>query len=141
MNLRLAGLALTSLAVLVLLASMALGLRASGTGDDWEMLPVSLPVSGSERVQVEVLNGAGIDGLARETTDRLRARGFDVVFFGNAGSQARDSSVVLDRGRNPEGAARVARELGINRVEVAVDTTLYLDATVILGPDWEDIAP
>ncbi len=141
MNARLAGLALTSLAVLVLLASMALGLRASGTGDDWELLPVSLPVSGSERVQVEVLNGAGIDGLARETTDRLRARGFDVVFLGNAGSQARDSSVVLDRGRNPEGAARVARELGISRVEVAVDTTLYLDATVILGPDWEDIAP
>jgi hypothetical protein len=138
-NARLAGLAATSLAVLVLLASMTLGLRAGSTGA--EIFPVSVPAPGSERVQVEILNGAGIDGLARATTDRLRARGFDVVFFGNAGAQAREISVVLDRGRNPEGAARVARELGIESVEVAIDTTLYLDATVILGPDWTDIQP
>lgn len=141
MNARLAGMAVTSLADIVLFASMALGLRASGPGEEWETFPVSIPGTGADRVQVEVLNGAGIDGLARATTDRLRDRGFDVVFFGNAGSQAREFSVVLDRGRNPDGAARVARELGIDRVEVAVDTTLYLDATVILGPDWNDIQP
>jgi hypothetical protein len=39
-----------------------------------------------ERIRVEILNGGGHAGAAREATDQLRDLGFDVVFFGNAGS-------------------------------------------------------
>jgi len=136
MSPRLAGLSLTTAAVLVLLVSMFLGLRAPRADDGWELVPVSIPRTGNDRIRVEVLNAAGISGLARETTEQLRATGFDVVFYGNAGGQSRDSSVVLDRGLNADAAARVAEALGITRIRLEPDTTLYLEATVILGTDF-----
>jgi hypothetical protein len=44
---------------------------------------------------------------------------------------------VIDRIGNPDIARAVANELGIERIRTAVDSTLYLDATVILGVDFE----
>jgi thymidylate kinase len=139
MTLRLVGLFLTSTAVLVLLASMVLGLRGPAVEGGWQQVSVNRLQVDGERIRVEVLNGAGVSGLAQSVTERLRERGFDVVYFGNAGSLARDSTVVLDRGINSEAAVKVADELGIRRVEVAPDTSLYLEATIILAPDWEEI--
>jgi hypothetical protein len=141
MTQRLVGLLITSLAVIVLLGSLVVGLRGPRTVDGWEPVPISTLREGADRIRVEVLNGAGVEGLARETTERLRASGFDVVYYGNAGALARDSTVVLDRGSDPAAVARVAQELGIERVEIATDTTLYLEATVILAPDWGGITP
>jgi hypothetical protein len=139
-TLRLVGLFLTSAAVLVLLGSMVLGLRGAATEGDWQTAAANR-TSDPElaEIRVEVLNGAGIAGLAREVTDQLRAQGFDVVSYGNASGPGRDSSVVLDRGRNAEAVAKVADALGIDRIEVAPDTSLYLEATVILAPDWATI--
>lgn len=88
------------------------------------------------RGRVEVLNGAGRTGLARRATERLRAGGFDVVFFGNAGGAPRDSSSVIDRVGREDIARSVADQLGIRSVTSEPDSTLYLDATVILGADW-----
>lgn len=93
------------------------------------------------RVRVEVLNGGGHVGAAREATEVLRGAGFDVVFFGNAGTFDRDSSVVLDRIGSLEGARDVADALGIRRVLSEPDSNLYLDVTVVLGRDWEPAPP
>lgn len=90
----------------------------------------------SERVRVEVLNGGGQAGAAREATDALREAGFDVVFFGNAGTFDRDSSVVLDRIGEVGRARSVADALGIRSVRSEPDSNLYLDVTVVLGKDW-----
>src|SRR5688572_16997413 len=46
--------------------------------------------------RVEVLNASARSGLARQATQLLRDAGFDVVYFGNAGSTA-PTSVILDR--------------------------------------------
>ncbi|CAN5851296.1 hypothetical protein BH23GEM9_BH23GEM9_17930 [soil metagenome] len=86
--------------------------------------------------RVEVLNASGRSGQARAAMDRLRAGGFDVVFFGNATGQTGDSSVVLVRGPTDVPARAVARHLGIATVRTQVDTALYLDATVVIGRDW-----
>lgn len=96
------------------------------------------PVTGpdGERIRVEVLNGGGLSGAAREATDALRDRGFDVVFFGNAGSFGHDSSVVLDRVGSLDGARAVADALGIRNVRSEPDANLYLDVSVVLGTDW-----
>jgi hypothetical protein len=95
--------------------------------------------------RVEVLNASGRTGLARAVTDRLRAGGFDVVYFGNAAASAGDSSVVLDRIGNDAVARAAARHLGIAAVRTEPDTALFLDATVIVGKDWrtaqDDVAP
>jgi hypothetical protein len=66
----------------------------------------------------------------------LRDAGFDVVFFGNAGSFDRDSSTVLDRMGTIDAARGVADALGIRNVRSEPDSNLYLDVSVLLGKDW-----
>ena len=93
------------------------------------------------RVRVEVLNGGGYAGAAREATETLRDLGFDVVFFGNAGTFDRDSSVVLDRMGALDRARDVADALGIRSLLSEPDSNRYLDVTVVLGRDWQPALP
>lgn len=132
------GFGATGAAVLVLLGSLVLGLRGGpeAEADDMMVGPASPLLR--ERIRVEVLNSAGITGLAREVTERLRAEGFDVVYYGNAGRLARDSTVILDRSGDAGAVRQLGIALGIDRFETALDTTLYVEATVILGPDWAE---
>lgn len=87
------------------------------------------------RARVEVYNGAGKPGLAKHVTAQLRDAGFDVVQFGNART-LRATSEVIDRVGKPEIAKSIGEALGITQVTTAVDTTRYVDATVLLGSDW-----
>lgn len=88
------------------------------------------------RIRVEVLNAAGRKNIARDATELLRDRGYDVVYFGNADRFDREASVVLDRVGRLETARLVADALGIRNVRSAPDSNLYLDASVLLGQDW-----
>jgi hypothetical protein len=97
-------------------------------------LPTSTAPAGGARV--EVLNGSGRPGVARAATDRLRAAGFDVVYFGNAGSFSGDSSRVLARTDSDLAARAAGRALGIADIRTQRDSTLLVDATVIVGPEW-----
>ena len=106
------------------------GFRALGPGADQP-----------DQVRVEVLNGAGVGGLARDATYRLRGSGFDVVFFGNADHFGHRRSVVIDRVGSPGRARAVADALGIDSVTTAIDSSLMLEATVVLGGDWPPKAP
>jgi hypothetical protein len=131
-------LVLVVLLVLVLTASLVLGLRGRAETADPPSSPSPEPPV-AERVRVEVLNASGVSGMAREATLRLRDQGFDVVFYGNARGQPPDTSQVLARTGRIEPAAAVAAALGIRIVRSEPDTTLYLEATVILGRDWSGI--
>lgn len=127
------GIAATVVAVVVLVISLVTGLRSDAyverpEEDGGEQI--------APRVRVEVLNAAGIEGLARAATRMLREQGVDVVYFGNASSFGRDPSVVIDRVGDPEAARAVADLLDIPRVRTERDTSLYLEATVVLGTDW-----
>jgi hypothetical protein len=129
--------AITALLVCVaFIASFAFGL-GSGRPRATDAVPdvhvVNVPAAAG---RVEVLNGSGRSGMARAVTQRLRTAGFDVVFFGNAPASAGDSSVVIDRIGDDAIARAVGEHLGIARIVSQRDTTLYLDATVILGKDW-----
>lgn len=93
------------------------------------------------QVRVEVLNGAGTAGLARDATYRLRGDGFDVVFFGNADHFRHEASVVIDRVGAPDRARAVAAALEIDSVATAVDSSLLLEVTVVLGDDWPPTPP
>lgn len=103
----------------------ATGLRALGVGE-------------GERsaIRIEVLNGAGTSGLARDATRRLRFDGFDVVFFGNADSFDHSRSVVIDRLGEIGRARSVAGALGIDSVVTAIDSSRMLEVSVVLGDDW-----
>jgi hypothetical protein len=86
--------------------------------------------------RLEVLNASGRGGLARAATGQLRDGGFDVVYFGNASGFDGDSSVVVDRTGNDAVARAAAQRLGIGRVRTERDTSLYVDATVVIARDW-----
>jgi hypothetical protein len=140
-------LALALLAAVAFIVSAALGVSS---GDDAAPAPPAAdvpaptdttrppaPPSGPEAsVRVEVLNGSGRPGRAREVTDRLRSRGYDVVYFGNASDGPWGVSKVIDRVGNRERAEGVARALGIAEVRTQPDSTLLLDVTVVIGKDW-----
>jgi hypothetical protein len=92
-------------------------------------------------IQVEVLNGCGEVGIAGQTTRYLRQNGFDVVGSGNYADFNVTESFVLDRVGHLESARRLARSLGIaeDRVKQELNPDLYLDASVVLGKDFQKL--
>lgn len=94
-------------------------------------------------IQVEVRNGAGVADLASQTTQYLRDRGFDVVDQGNYSTFDQQKSIVIDRIGNMEAAREVAEAMGIprSRVEQKIRPEYYLDASVIIGHDYEQLRP
>jgi hypothetical protein len=129
------------LILLVVLSGIGIGLgslfgtRETNDSDITSLYPRPPGVPGV-RVRVEVLNGSGVAGIAWDATQLLRGKGFDVVSFGNAETYSADSSVVMDRVGTMETARSVAEALGIARVRSEPDSTLFVDVTVLLGPDW-----
>lgn len=126
--------------VLALVAAFAVSVVAMLRDDGGEGPPRAARAIGDPaQVRVEILNGAGTSGLARDATHRLRNGGFDVVYFGNASAFGRGRSVVLDRVGDPARARAVAASLGIDSIASAPDSTLLLDVTVVLGDDWPPV--
>lgn len=95
----------------------------------------------SKVIQVEVLNGCGVSGVANKFTSVLRKDGFDVVQIGNFNTFNVEHTMVIDRSGNIENAKRVAKALGINPNHVIqeVSPNYYLDATVVIGSDYENL--
>lgn len=92
-------------------------------------------------IQLEVLNGCGVPGLANDFTSVLRKNGFDVVETGNFENFDMQNTVVVARTFNAENALRVADALGINPENVFVEASedFYLDATVVIGSDYKSL--
>ncbi len=97
--------------------------------------------AGEEPPRVEVLNGAGEPGIAETTAERLRTRGFDVVFYGNAENFDYTSTRVIARSERTGAARRLAAAMRLDSVRREPRPDLYLDATVILGADWQRHMP
>lgn len=91
-----------------------------------------------DRIDLEVLNGIGISGLASQFTDYLRSRGYDVIRFTNAQRSDYPRTLVINRGTDFNQAQQVAQSLGLepSAVENMPDPSLQLDVTVVLGQDY-----
>ena len=94
-------------------------------------------------LQVEVLNGCGISGVADKITDYLRKQNFDVVQMGNYISFDVERSMVIDRAGNMENALKIAESLGIDKKRVVqqVNGNYFLDASVVIGKDFNSLKP
>lgn len=92
-------------------------------------------------IQLEVLNGCGVPGLANDFTSALRKNGFDVVETGNFKNFDMQNTVVIARTFDSENAKRVAEALGIDPQNVFVEASedFYLDATVVIGSDYKSL--
>ena len=93
----------------------------------------------ANRIKVEVLNGVGEPGLARRFADQLRERGFDVVATDNADHFEHQVTHVLDRSGRLGAARDVASGVHSDSVAVVLDPDLFLDATVVVGHDWQEV--
>ena len=97
-----------------------------------------IPGDRGPRTTVEVLNAGRKSGWARTAARVLRQAGIDVVYFGDARAapDPLDSTRILVRRGDAAVGERVRRALGVGRVVVEPDSTLLLDASVLLGRDF-----
>jgi len=97
----------------------------------------------SDIIQIEVLNGCGVEGIARSVRDYFVEMGFDVVAVDNYSRMDVDRTFVVDRSGNKETARQVALALGVADSTIVVDVRpeYYLDAVVVLGRDYAELRP
>ncbi len=95
----------------------------------------------SNVIQLEVLNGCGVPGLATAFTGTLRSYGFDVVETGNFDHFNVENTHVIARTGKIENARRLANAIGISDEFILRETSsdFYLDVTLVLGSDYEKL--
>jgi len=95
----------------------------------------------SQIIQLEVLNGCGIPGLANQFTTKLRKLGFDVIETGNFENFNVSETFIISRTGNMENARRIATALGLeeNRIIREKSNDFYLDATLVIGSDFNNL--
>ena len=97
-------------------------------------------------IEVEILNGCGVPGLAEKVSNYLRSQKMDVVRSDNADHYNYDQTILILRNENFEGLKKVSQSFGINeqdelRIKHIPDEKLSVDITVIIGSDFATIKP
>ena len=95
------------------------------------------------RIQVEVLNGCGVSGVAEKLTDYLRTNNIDVVNLGNYRSFEIENSIIIGRNEKIYNAKKVAAIVGLDEQNIIqqINPDYILDVTFILGKDYRDLIP
>jgi len=92
----------------------------------------------SDIIQVEVMNGCGVNGIADRFTDYLRDYNVDVVKIGNYIQSNIDETIVIDRIGNKANAEKVAEILGVlkGNAITQLNDDYFVDVTVVIGRDY-----
>lgn len=95
----------------------------------------------SDIIQIEVLNGCGVAGVATQFTNALRRYGFDVVQIGNFDHFNVEQTLVISRSGDMATARRVATALGVTEAQILQQSSrdFYLDITIVIGSDFEQL--
>ncbi|MDR8394104.1 LytR C-terminal domain-containing protein [Aliifodinibius sp. S!AR15-10] len=128
------------LSLLLLVLIIALGTRIIFPRIENERAEQTTELIGNI-IQIEVLNGCGVSGLANQFTSALRKNGFDVVETGNFENFDLEETIVIARTFDKENAQRVAEALGIADQNIIIEASddFYLDATVVIGSDYQSL--
>ena len=94
-----------------------------------------------KNIKVEVLNGCGIQNLARITTDYLRSKGFDVINYDNASEEQMRTAVIDRLSPEKKWANMVAEALEVDLTSAVIDSNLCIHALVLLGKDYKNVLP
>jgi len=94
-------------------------------------------------IQLDVQNGTRENGIASRITEFLRKNGLDVVEIGNYKSNEIEKTLIIDRSGDKNKALKVARILGLDGRNVIqqLNSSLYLDVTVVIGNDFKELKP
>lgn len=90
-----------------------------------------------ERARIEVLNGTAKNGLARYGKVLLNDKGLKVLSVDNAWDTNFKTSVILNRSGNTQYSDTISDTFQGRKVFYALRKDLGLDATVILGEDFQ----
>lgn len=128
------------LGLIILFMGYSLLQKLTGNGEGTESAGKN---KGAGIVQVEVLNGCGVSGIADKITGFLRNNNFDVVQVGNYTSFDMDKSIVIDRTGNRANAKKVAAALGISEKNIVqqINNDYLLDCSVVIGKDYFRLKP
>lgn len=93
-------------------------------------------------IQIRILNGAGVPGIARTVQQYLRRRGYDVVEIANAPRQF-PQCVLYDHLGDSLAAEQVRYTLDMRKEAVIrqLDSDLVLHCSIVLGNDWATLRP
>ncbi|UCE05788.1 MAG: LytR C-terminal domain-containing protein [bacterium] len=115
-------------------------------GTTGSIKPSSYEVPQLEKPQkiltVEVLNGCGVLGTAKELTDYLRQRNIDVVYYGNFESWELSETLVIDRrDHDLVNAKIIGKVIGVeqNRMFPQISPQRQLDVTIIIGKNYKQL--
>ena len=102
---------------------------------------IKVDTSGIDKAKLDliVLNGSGVTGLANEVTAKLEAAGYTVAETGNADAYVYDETLVVYRSEDDKLAAEaIVQDLGMGRaVPASVYYNLHSDLQVVVGKDWK----
>jgi len=100
-----------------------------------------IPPPIQSNIQVEVLNGCGIAGIASKFAKFLRKQGVDVVKTGNYKSMKVRKTQIIDRIGNKEFSNEVGEILSVNEkyIYTQLNKKLLVDATIIIGKDYNKL--
>jgi hypothetical protein len=112
-----------------------------------EQVPPYTPIQ--KRVQVEVLNGCGVPGIAKKISDHLKDHNYDVVNSGNYLENGHayfdvSKTKIIDQIKSQENiieANKMADLLGINEnlIESYENPSPIADLTLIIGKDYNQL--
>ena len=125
--------------VLVVAGGVAyLVLQGSDSGDGKNGRAKVAKTMKPSEIEVAVLNGTAVPGLAAEFGDEVEGGGFQLGAVTNSSTSFSDSVVMFDRGHAPE-ARRVAKALGIADVQLMTSDIASVSGgapvSVIVGED------
>ena len=126
------------LSILILFLGYSLLNKLNVFGDNSEIKNV---LKHKKNMQIEVLNGCGVDGVADMFTDSLRKKNIDVVNTGNYRSCNIDNSIVIDRTGNIINAEYLAEVIGVDnkRVIQQKNKNYFLEVSLIIGKDYKQL--
>ncbi|MCD6117293.1 LytR C-terminal domain-containing protein [bacterium] len=107
-----------------------------------EVQEINTPAPETVRIQIEVLNGCGVPGIAAKYTDFLRDNGIDVVKTDNYESFNVLKTVVIDRRGNWKKCKKIAHAMGLSedRILQEINDAYLLDASLIIGKDFRQLS-
>jgi LCP family protein required for cell wall assembly len=93
----------------------------------------------SEAAKVQVLNGAGVQGLAQATADYLKTKGLTVVSVGTADRTDYATTIVVDYTGKPYTSRWLAGLFNVPEGNILSSSAAggAVDVKVILGQDWK----
>ncbi|ROL58120.1 LytR family transcriptional regulator [Bacteroidetes/Chlorobi group bacterium ChocPot_Mid] len=130
---------LLSLLILVFIISMIFKFVSANKSEKMPDNQIG-KLNNNEMIQISVLNGCGVKGLASKVRDYLRDKGFDVVDVGNYNQQTK-FSFVIDWIGDTLSAKKLANAIGVPESKIIhdIDSSLYLRGSIVIGSDFKNL--